>query len=301
MIRKFAALIFAGLILMTTGCQRPSQSARVSSSAQPYPSASKTVTLDAAAPASGLRSFNAITASAATTERFVAESHKLDIIASESQLQKSWDSAVAFCGTIQCEVVSSSITSRTNESEPSGVISLRVAPGDLKKLLDYVQKLGTVAQHTTEREDKTTEVIDTEAKIKNLTTFRDNLRAMLSKPSATVKDLIDIQQQLSDTQAQLDSEAAQRKVLANETDKVAVEISFRVEGVASTGGLGAIWNALRESGSMLADSIAALITFIVVLIPWLILIIPATWLLIKAWRKLRRKRSTSAQSSSPAT
>ena len=40
---------------------------------------------------------------------------------------------------------------------------------------------------------KTTAVVDTEARIKNLTGFRDNLRAMLAKPSATVKDSVDIQ------------------------------------------------------------------------------------------------------------
>src|SRR5436309_115009 len=62
------------------------------------------------------------------------------------------------------------------------IIFLRVAPDDLKKLLGSVEKLGKILEHTTEREDKTTVVVDTEAKIKNLTTFRDNLRAMLAKP-----------------------------------------------------------------------------------------------------------------------
>jgi len=129
-------------------------------------------------------------------QRYIAERHKLEVITSESELQKSWESAVAFCPTIQCEVVSSSITTRAGDSVPSGVISLRVAPDDLKKLLGYVEKLGKIARHTTDREDKTTAVVDTEAKIKNLTGFRDNLRAMLARPSATVNDLVEIQKQL---------------------------------------------------------------------------------------------------------
>jgi Domain of unknown function (DUF4349) len=45
---------------------------------------------------------------------------------------------------------------------------------------------------------------------------------MLARSSSTVKDLIEIQQQLTDTQSQLDSETAQRKILANETEKIAV-------------------------------------------------------------------------------
>ena len=126
----------------------------------------------------------------ASPQRYIAEHHTLEIIAPESQLQKSWESAIAFCGAIQCEVVSSSITTRTPISPPSGNMLLRVAPQDLNKLLAYFHTLGTIAKHSTEREDKTIQVVDTEAKLKNLTTFRDNLRAMLSKPSATVKDLI---------------------------------------------------------------------------------------------------------------
>jgi hypothetical protein len=229
---------------------------------------------------------------AAAPQRYIAERHKVEIITPESDLQKAWESTVAYCGTIQCEVVSSSITMRVGDSQPSGVIALRVVPDDLKKLLGSVEKLGKIAQHTTEREDKTTVVVDTEAKIKNLTTFRDNLRTMLAKPGATVRDLVEIQKQLTDTQAELDSETAQRKILANETEKIAIEISFRVERPgANAGGFAQIWNALRESGSILGDSTASLITTIVAIIPWLVLILPLIWLLGKGWKKLKLRRN----------
>lgn len=63
-----------------------------------------------------------------------------------------------------------------------------------------------------ESKDKTGQVVDTEEKIKNLTAFRDSLRQMLSRPSVTVKDAIEIQGQLSEVQSQLDSETAGRKL-----------------------------------------------------------------------------------------
>jgi Domain of unknown function (DUF4349) len=268
MSRKFAVLILAVLTSIATGCGFSKTAPRTVGHVM--------VDVFASAP----------------PQRYIAERHKLEVITSESELQRSWESAVAFCGTIQCEVVSSSITTRASDSVPAGVISLRVAPDEFKKLLAYVEKLGKIAQHTTEREDKTTAVVDTEAKLKNLTSFRDNLRAMLAKPSATVKDLVEIQKQLTDTQSELDSETAQRKILANETDKIAVEISFRVERTdRNAGGLAQISNALRESGSILADSTASLITTIVAVIPWLVLIVPAVWLLAKVWRRLKLRRN----------
>ncbi len=240
----------------------------------------------------------AVTLAASSPQRYIAERHKIDLITPESGLQNAWESTIAYCGTIQCELVSSSITTRTDDSLPAATISLRVAPADLDKLLGSVAKLGKIAQHTTEREDKTTQVVDTEAKIKNLTAFRDNLRAMLAKQSATVKDLVEIQKQLTDTQSELDSQTAQRKILANETDKIAVEIAFRVEKRgASAGGFAQIWNALRESGSILGDSTASLITTVVAIIPWLILVVPLTWVLHKAWRNWKRRRIGGSASS----
>src|SRR6266852_5501294 len=271
--RRIAVLIFAALMSMAAGCGFSKKTASYLG-----PQSSRVM----------------LEAFAASPQRYIAERHKLEIITPEADLQRSWESTIAFCGTIQCEVVSSSITTRAGDSLPSGIITLRVAPDDLNKLLGSVEKIGKIAQHTTERKDKTTTVIDTEAKIKNLTSFRDNLRAMLAKSAATVKDLVEIQQQLTETQSELDSETAQRKILANETEKIAVEISLRVERPRdNAGGFALIWNALRESGSVLGDSTASLIYTIVAIIPWLILILPGCWVLLRLWRKLRRRRNVT--------
>ncbi len=222
-------------------------------------------------------------------ERYVAERHKLDIITSDSELQKAWESAVSDCTKLQCEIISSTISARTPDSTPAGKLMLRVAPGDLNSLLSSVSKFGTVAHHTTEREDKTTEVVDTDARIKNLTAFRDNLRTMLARPGGAVRDTVEIQRQLTDTQAQLDSETTQRKILANETEKVAVEISFRLERQAgNAGGFAEIWAALRDSGGVLAESTASLITAILAVIPWLVVIVPLFWFLRKLWKRWKR-------------
>ena len=227
---------------------------------------------------------------AGVPQRFIATRHRLEIIASEQNLPKAWESVITFCGTIRCEVLSSSISTKTSASMPSGTISLRTVPEDLQKLLAHVESQGKVVQRTTENEDKTAAVVDTEARLKNLTSFRDSLRTMQAKPSVTVKDLLEIQKQLADVQSQLDSDTTQRKILATETEKVAVAITFRAERSGKSGILAPIWDALRESGTVLAESIAALITVIVSIIPWLLLIVPGSWLLVQFWRKRRKTR-----------
>ena len=83
--------------------------------------------------------------------RFIAERHNIEVIAAESDLQKLWESVVTFCGTAQCEIISSSFATRTGYSAPAGTIFLRIAPQDASNLFNQVQKLGKIAHHTTER------------------------------------------------------------------------------------------------------------------------------------------------------
>src|SRR6266403_2881194 len=233
--------------------------------------------------------------------RFVAVRHKLEIVGPGAGLAKSIEAVVAFCGTIQCEVLSSSVSNETAVLSPSGSIMARVAPQDLNKFLDFVGKQGKIAQHATESEDKTAAVVDVEAKLKNQTDFRDSLRKMLAKSGVSVADLLQIQEKLAEAQAELDSEATQRKMLAHETEKVYVEIAFRSEQrTTSRSAFASVGEALRDSGSVLGDSLAALITAIAAIIPWLIVIVPGIWALVKVVKRWRKNRAAKRSAAVPA-
>lgn len=227
--------------------------------------------------------------------RFIAVRHKVIIETSEAQLAKAWESVGATCRTLRCEILASSISNAGGDSVPSASLTLRIAPDDVKKLFDQLGRTGRIVEHATESEDKTADVIDAEAQIKNLTSFRDSLRAMMGKSAASVKDLLEVQRELVKVQSELDAVTTKRKVLANETEKVAVEISFRSKrSVVGTGVFAPIAQAWQASGTVLSESVAALLTIIVALIPWLLLIVPGWWLFAKLFRKLRRKRAGSA-------
>src|SRR5882762_4870855 len=103
--------------------------------------------------------------------RFVAVRHKLEMVEPSSGVAKSVEEVTAFCGTIQCEVLSSSVTNETDVLSPSGNIAARVAPPDLNKFLDFVGKQGKIARHATESEDKTAAVVDVEANSKTRLSF----------------------------------------------------------------------------------------------------------------------------------
>lgn len=215
-------------------------------------------------------------------EPFVAVRHTLDIVASEAELQKDWESVIAFCATIRCQVTGSNLSSG---AAAFGSVSLRVAPEDLPRLFGHLGKIGRIARHMMVTEDKTGDVIDADAKIKNLTSYRDSLRGLLNRSSAGLKDLVEIQRELSKVQSELDSEALKRQVLAKETEKVAVEIRFVTPAAASG------WSFFDRVAGTLGNSAATLVLVVVAALPWLAVLAPAAWGVWKLLRRLRRKRA----------
>jgi hypothetical protein len=228
------------------------------------------------------------------SRRFIAMRHYVVVETAEAKLPKAWDSVGEFCQSIHGEIISSSIRQKSYCSPPSATLSLRIGPEGIKQLFDEIEKVGTIVEHRTESEDKTRTVIDVEAKIKNLTELRDRLRQILGTERGSLKDLVEVERELSRAQSDLDSLQMRRKALANETEKIAVDISFRSrETFAKTGTFAPIVTACREAGDVLAESVGVAITFIVAVIPWLVLFMPIVWLLIKVFKRLRGKRTAT--------
>ena len=56
--------------------------------------------------------------------------------------------------------------------------------------------------------------------------FRDSLRKLMATPNARLKDLVEVERELTRVQSELDSLATRRKLLAGETEKVRVTVAF---------------------------------------------------------------------------
>lgn len=228
-----------------------------------------------------------VTASAAA-KRYIALRHALMVETSPAKMQAAFDATVVHCEQLNCQIISANYNRETPYSPPSASLSVRIPPRSVAIFLTGLAKNGEVLQHHRDSEDKTDAVIDAEARIKNLTEFRDNLRTMMRDKSAKFKDLIEVQRELVETQSQLDAIQGVRKVLAQETELVAVNIDFSAQqGITEQGFFAPVVRALDEAGRIMMGSIASMITFFVTVLPWLLFGIPMLLLAIKAWRKLR--------------
>lgn len=223
-------------------------------------------------------------------KRYIAMRHSLVVEAPAKHMQATFDAIVKHCEQLKCQMLSANYNRETPYNPPSASLSVRVPPQSVETFLTGLAKNGEVLQHHRESEDKTDAVIDAEARIKNLTAFRDNLRAMLSDKSAKFKDLIEVQRELVDTQSQLDTIQGVRKVLAQETELVAVNIELNAaQGITEQGFFSPVAQALKDAGRVMMESVAAVITFFVMLLPWVLFGIPIFMLMRRLWIRIRLK------------
>lgn len=225
-----------------------------------------------------------------SVKKYIALRHHLQIETPAEKMQATFDAAIAHCEALNCQMLSANFNKATPYNPPSASLYVRVSPRNVAIFLSGLAKNGEVMQHGRDSEDKTSQVVDTDARIKNLTELRDRLRLMLTDKAAKFKDIIDVERELADTQSQLDALSSMRKVLSQETDLVAVNIDFTAaQGITEQGFFAPVARALKDAGFVMMQSFGAVITFIMSAIPWLMIGIPVLWLARRVWTKIKTK------------
>lgn len=223
-------------------------------------------------------------------KKYIALRHHLNVELPAEKLQTGFDATIKHCEALQCQILSANFNRQTPYTPPYASLSVRLLPRNVEVFFEGLAKDGDIVQHGREAEDKTNQVVDTDARIKNLTELRDRLRLMLSDKSAKFKDIIDVERELASTQSQLDSILSLRKVLSLETDWVAVNVNFSAkQGMTEQGFFAPVSLAFKDAGRVMIESLAAVITFVMTAIPWLIVGIPAVIIIGKVWKKLKAK------------
>jgi Domain of unknown function (DUF4349) len=238
----------------------------------------------------GLTEISEPATNATAVKKYIALRHHLQIETQAEEMQAAFEAAVKHCEALNCQLQNAYYNKETLYSPPSASLSARVPPRNVEVFLTGLAKNGEVLQHGRDSEDKTSQVVDTDARIKNLTELRDRLRLMLTDKSAKFKDIIDVERELANTQSQLDSMLSMRKILSQETDLVAVNIDFTAaQGITEQGFFAPVARALKDAGRVMMESFASVITFLMSAIPWLLIGIPIIWLVRKYWTKIKTK------------
>jgi hypothetical protein len=220
--------------------------------------------------------------------RYIAYTHRYAIEAERARLRAVLDAHLARCKAIDCVVLSQSFVEENDNNPPSAALSVRVARKDTANFTDALKSgEGRVINQSSVAEDKTLQVVDIEARIANLTQLRDRLRKLMADPKAGIKEAVEIERQLAQTQGELDSMQSQRRVLAQQTERELFEINYQSRRSAvERSVLEPVKDALLSFGGVFMRSVAGLISFIAAGLIWIVAA-AVLWWLIRRWRRRR--------------
>ncbi|QYF94209.1 DUF4349 domain-containing protein [Massilia sp. PAMC28688] len=221
-------------------------------------------------------------------KRFLALKHSVSLLVPASSLARHFGTIQAECLKLGCEIISASQQADSAGREASANLTARVPPAAFPGFFSGIQTHGKLLSHHSESADKTAEVIDVEARIKNLEALKARVLELLAKNTGNLKDTLDAEKVLTDTQAALDSIHGQRRMLAEQTDMIRVDIELRPQTPGSSGNWSApVALAAADAGSVLMQSVAALLTAAVALLPWVVVLGLVGVPLRRMWRRRR--------------
>jgi len=153
----------------------------------------------------------------------------------------------------------------------SAVLTLRIPAAHLEQELAQLAGFGQLITQDQSAEDVTTQVVDVAARLKSQQASVARIRALLSKAN-TIGEIVAIEAELSQREAEVESLAAQSKALADQTSLATVTATFVgtandavpvTDATGFTAGLSRGWHAFTTSASWVLTALGALLPFAV--------------------------------------
>lgn len=206
-------------------------------------------------------------------------------------------------GPQRCQVISASVNNPSSP-RPSAHLSLRAAPDWLAAFRAGLEREaeaagGAVISASTQVEDLTARIVDSEARLAAQTTLRDRLLTLLETRDGDLSDLLAVERQLAQVQADLDARASVLAALRQRVDTSILDLRYQpTRQIVEPTAFDPVGEALKEMGDVFARSVAAIILFIASVLPWLVIILPVLWLIVRTiTRAIRGRRATKPSSS----
>jgi hypothetical protein len=185
-------------------------------------------------------------------------------------------------------------------SRQTASMQIRVPQDKLDTTLDALAKLGTLQRRNLSAEDVTTQLVDVQARLRNLRQTESSLLQIM-KRSGSVGDVLKVSQELSKVRESIEQIDAQLKSLTN---RVAYStITLQLEAAVSTTtpqqplGLQVqdTWNNATQSVGELTTNLLRLGIWLIAYTPYLLVLAAAT---LFAYTRLKKQRSHSTTQAS---
>jgi len=177
----------------------------------------------------------------------------------------------------------------------------RVPVDEFDDAMDELEKLSGLTASSRESEDVTTQVIDTDVRVKSQEKSIERIRILLDR-AQSIRDIMAIEGQLSRREADLDSLKQQQAWLAEQTSwsTITVHLKQKTAKDADTdetgflAGLHSGWHAFTGASVAVITAVGALLPFAVLLV----LVGTPLWILLR--RRAGRRTSPPVAEAGPA-
>jgi hypothetical protein len=214
-------------------------------------------------------------------------------------LMSRHEQACVAAGPSVCQVIGSQ-SSRYGRDELTARLEIRATPAFLTAFRaglagDAEAAGGRVAMAATDSEDLTRALVDTEARMRALSTLRDRLQQLLATRSAPLEQLLATERELARVQGELDAARSTLEVMRTRVATSRLIIDYSAEGqLAPDSAFRPVTEALDSALAVFMTVVGALILFLAGALPFLLLGAPLVWLLLR-WRTRRREQRLAAK------
>ncbi len=167
----------------------------------------------------------------------------------------------------------------------SATVVARVPAKNLESLARSVAGLGEVTAQTAGQDDITAQVVDLEARLKNLRAEEIRLRSFLNKANR-VADMLSIERELSRVRGEIEAMQAQQRYLADQVAMATLTVTMSQPAPVVTPA-GTNWgfgDAVTRGVQSAAALLGSIITVSIALLPFAAVILLAWWLVV-VWRR----------------
>jgi len=228
---------------------------------------------------------------------FLAYSYGMQLEVPSQRLASVVDAHVQACqaaGPRLCQLTGSN-KGGDPDAQMHGWVYLRAEPTWLRNFMAGMETQvdeagGRILEQNVNTEDLTRQIVDTEARLRALTSLRDRLQALLRSRPGRLADLLEVERELARVQGEIDAIQSNLTVMRTRVAMSELTINYR----SSPRPVGS--NTFEPLGRAFADFLgvivagfAAIIYLIAGLIPVAVIAVPIIWLLLR-WRKKRGGR-----------
>ncbi|MCK9792160.1 DUF4349 domain-containing protein [Isoptericola sp. 4D.3] len=187
-------------------------------------------------------------------------------------------------------------TVTTDDSPGSASMTVRLPADRMTGAVEALDTLGTVEAVDVQTTDVTGEGQNLDARIAALTTSTDRLRDLM-KSAGSTEELLQVEQELSERQADLDALTAERQRLSDQVVMSTLDVEIVPEPVAAAQSRGGFLGGLAAGWGGLVTTVQTVVLVLGALLPWLA--VAALGYLGYRWVRRRTRPSAEAEGGAP--